>query len=299
MKIVMEKILFDTDIGNDIDDSVCLAYLLGQKQCDILGITTVTGEPDVRAELASVICKAAGRDDIPIYPGAEQPLIIPQKQVIAHQARYLHKYPHSTDFPEGEAIEFMRRTIRANPGEVTLLGVGPLTNIALLFSVDAEIPSLLKQLVIMCGTFTYRFKGQPCLSEWNSRCDPHATSIVYNSQVKNIMSIGLDVTSEVILEKDEIIRRFDNGILKVVLDFSGVLDNTRQAIIFHDPLAAAVIFRKDICSFQRGNVDIELASGRLEGLTYWEPDENGKDEVAMTVDRDLFFEHYFSIANNL
>jgi len=292
-----EKILLDTDIGNDIDDSVCLAYLLSHKQCDLLGITTVSGEAVVRAKLASAICKAVGRDDIPIYPVIEHPIIIQQKQTKAHQARYLPEYPHATDFPNGEAIEFMRRTIRANPNEVTLLGVGPLTNIALLFSVDAEIPLLLKQLVIMCGAFTYRYKGKPCLSEWNSRCDPHATAIVYNSQVKNIMSIGLDVTSEVILKKDEIINRFASGILKVVLDFSGILDNTRQEIVFHDPLAAATIFQKDICKFERGNVEIELAFGRLEGLTYWEPDENGKNEVAMKVDRDLFFKHYFDIVN--
>jgi inosine-uridine nucleoside N-ribohydrolase len=290
-----EKVLLDTDIGNDIDDSVCLAYLLRQEMCELLGITTVTGEPVVRAMLASAICKAAGRDGIPIYPGTENPLLTTQKQPVPHQKRFLHKWPHATDFPKGEAVEFMRATIRAHPGEITLLGIGPLTNIALLFSVDAEIPSLLKKLVIMCGTFTYRYKGTPCLSEWNARCDPYATAIVYNAPVKNIMSIGLDVTSEVVLEKDEIIKNFDTGILKTVFDFSGIDDNTRQSITFHDPLAAATIFQKGICGFERGNVEVETGCGRLEGLMYWTPDENGKNEVAFSVDRTRFFEHYFNV----
>jgi len=293
-----EKLLLDTDIGSDIDDSLCLAYLLHQKQCEILGITTVSGEPVVRAKLASALLKAAGRDDIPIYPGVEQPLLTPQKQPVAHQAKYLPKYPHETKFPEGQAIEFMRRTIRENPNEVTLLAVGPLTNVALLFAIDPEIPGLLKRLVLMGGTFTYRYRGEPCLTEWNARCDPYATAMVYRAPVKNIMSVGLGVTSEVELGKDEIIKRFNTGILKVVLDFSGILDGTRESIVFHDPLAATVIFKKEICDFKRGNVEIELDSKRLEGLTYWEADEKGKNEVAFGVNKEMFFEHFFSTVNN-
>jgi len=289
-----EKIIYDTDIGSDIDDSLCLAYLLNQKQCDLLGITTVTGEPVVRAMLASALLKVAGRDDILIYPGVATPLLTPQKQPEAHQSKYLTKYPHETKFPEGQAIEFMRQTIRAHPNEITLLGTGPFTNIALLFAVDPEIPSLLKRLVIMCGTFTYRYKGEPCLSEWNARCDPYATAMTYNAPVKEIVSVGLDVTSNVVLEKDEIIKRFNTDILKVVLDFSGILDNTRESITFHDPLAAAVIFKKEICDFKRGNVEIETGSGRLEGLTYWEADEKGKNEVAFGVNKEMFFNHFFS-----
>jgi len=293
-----EKLLVDSDIGNDIDDTVCLAYLLCQKQCELLGITTVTGQPVVRAQLASALLKAAGREDIHIYPGTEQPLLTPQKQPVAHQAKYLPKYPHETRFPEGQAIEFMRRTIREHPNEVTLLGIGPLTNIALLFAVDPEIPALLKRLVIMCGTFTYRYKGEPCLSEWNARCDPYATAMVYQAPVKNIMSVGLDVTSEVVLEKEEILKRFDAGILKVALDFSGILDNTRRQIVFHDPLTAAVIFKKEICDFKRGNVEVEIESKQLEGLTYWKEDEKGKNEVAFSVNRDMYFNHFFDTINS-
>lgn len=65
----MEKILLDTDIGGDIDDAVCLAYLLREPQCELLGITTVCGQPQRRAEIADAICRSAGRD-IPIARGA-------------------------------------------------------------------------------------------------------------------------------------------------------------------------------------------------------------------------------------
>lgn len=66
------KVLLDTDIGSDIDDAVALAYLLAQPECELLGITTVSGEAAKRAQLASALCKVAGRD-IPIFPGREAP----------------------------------------------------------------------------------------------------------------------------------------------------------------------------------------------------------------------------------
>ena len=82
------KILLDTDIGSDIDDAVCLAYLLAQSQCQLLGITTVSGESKKRGMLASVLCNVASKD-IPIFPGAEEPLIGPQRQTQAQGARRL------------------------------------------------------------------------------------------------------------------------------------------------------------------------------------------------------------------
>ena len=119
-------VLFDTDIGSDIDDAACLAYLLSEPRCELVGITTVTGEAVERAKLASALCKAAGRDDIPIHSGTENPLLIPLKQKAAPQKEKLVNWPHRESFPENTAIEFMRDVIESRPGEVTLLAVGPL-----------------------------------------------------------------------------------------------------------------------------------------------------------------------------
>jgi len=290
-----KKIILDTDIGSDIDDSICLAYLLAQPECELLGVTTVSGEAAKRAMMASAMCKVADKTGIPVYAGADLPLVTPQRQPHASQAKVLDKWEHETDFPRGDAIEFMRRTIRENPNEVTLLAIGPMTNVAQLFSVDPEIPSLLKELVLMCGVFTYRLGSYTCLSEWNALCDPYATAIVYNAPVKNIRSIGLDVTTKVTMDKDEIMEKFTAKILKPVLDFSGVWFEGTGTITFHDPLAAAVIFDDSICTFERGDVDIELQSDRTRGMTYFKHNENGKNEVAFTVDRDKFFAHYFDI----
>ena len=291
----MEKILLDTDIGTDIDDSFCLGYLLSQPKCDLLGITTVSGEADKRAMMASVMCKAAGKGNIPIFTGIENPLLTAQRQPVARQAGVLEKWPHETRFPKGEAIEFMRKTIRKHPGEITLLAIGPMTNVAALFTIDPEIPSLLKELVMMCGVFTYGLKSGVYLSEWNALCDAHATAIVYRAPVCKVRSIGLDVTTQITMKKKDFTAKFQSDIMRPLYDFTDVWDDKEGIITFHDPLAATTIFDDGICHFERGEVTIELESTRAKGLTYWDSCENGNDEVAFSVDRDAFFKHYLGI----
>ena len=135
------KILLDTDIGSDIDDAVCLAYLLAQPDCDLVGITTVSGEAIKRAQMASSLCKVAGKS-VPIFPGVERPLLNDALQREASQAVALEKWDHETSFPEGQAIPFMQDLIRSNPGEITLLTIGCLTNAALLFARQGQLPDI-------------------------------------------------------------------------------------------------------------------------------------------------------------
>ena len=286
------KVLFDTDIGSDIDDAACLAYLLAQPKCDLLGITTVSGGADRRAMLASALCKAAGRD-IPIFPGAERPLLGPQRQPSVPQAEALEKRPHERDFPRGQAVDFLRRTIRAHPGETTLLAVGPLTNVAVLFSSDPDIPSLLKSLVLMNGLFATPPPGVGPV-EWNAGCDPHAAAIVYRAPVARHRAVGLDVTCRVRMESSKVRQEFRGGLWRPVLDFAEVWFERRDVITFHDPLAAATVFDQDICRFEKGDVDVELLSRHVAGMTHWTPDEAGRHEVALTVDSGRFFAHYLS-----
>ena len=113
------KVLLDTDIGTDIDDAVCLAYLLQQPKCNLLGITTVTGQAMERAKLASAICRWAGRD-VPICPGADDPILVAQRQTIAQQAECLPRWDHQERFPRGEAVEFLRARFKEYDGKYLL-----------------------------------------------------------------------------------------------------------------------------------------------------------------------------------
>jgi len=295
-KPVTTKVLLDTDIGSDIDDAVCLAYLLAHPGCELLGITTVTGEAEKRARIASALCKVAGKE-IPIFPGAETPLLVPQKQPCAQQAVALRNWDHSTSFPRGEAIEFLRHTIRLHPGEIVLLTIAPLTNIGLLFTVDPEIPALLKGLVMMCGRFTGSVQGNYGPVEGNAAGDPHAAAIVYRSGVASHRSIGVDVTSRVTMSAGEFQRKFREYRLGgPVLDCAEVWFQRWDITTFHDPLAAATIFEGGICKFRTGTVEVEISNEESLGKTSWrEGGPHSPHEVAIDVDRKRFFEHYFSV----
>lgn len=292
-----EKVLLDTDIGTDIDDAVCLAYLLANRDCDLLGITTATGEAEKRAMIASAICRHAGRD-IPIYPGADVPMFIKQNQLIAHQAEMLHRWNHQKKFPKGEAVEFLRSTIRKHPGEITLLTIGPLSNIGLLFLVDPEIPSLLKGLVMMCGYFFGQIPDKDFF-EWNAYGDYHASSIVYKSNLKNNRSVGLDVTYNVSMSETEFKKTFTSELFDPVHDFSKVwFEKFYRSTTFHDPLASAVIFNNELCKFRRGEIEIDMKNKKTIGMTLFKKKTNGKHEAAHSVNSNKFFKHFISVVNN-
>ncbi|NMB12609.1 MAG: nucleoside hydrolase [Firmicutes bacterium] len=289
-------LLLDTDIGSDIDDAACLAYLLHQPQCELLGITTVSGESVHRAMLADAVCQAVGRRDIPIHPGCEQPLLVEQKQKAAPQKEVLGRWSHRQRFEPGSAVRFLRDTIRSRPGEITLLAIGPLTNIGLLFRLDPEIPRLLKSLVLMGGAFSFPLGCMRLPVEWNMMLDPHAASIVYAAEGLHITAVGLDVTTQCVLPADVCRNQLRGGVLDLVREAAEVWFKVRPEITFHDPLAAVGIFHPELMQYDVGRVTIELVSEPLAGMTLLDSScETKTHRVARTVDVDGFFREYFGI----
>lgn len=293
-----EKVLLDTDIGSDIDDAVAIAYLLLQPRCELMGITTVAGEPAKRAEMASAICRHAGRDDVPIHPGAPRSLLIPYRPYKgrAPQAEALGDWPRQQTFESASAVEFMRRTIRQHPGEITLLAIGPLTNVGLLMATDPEIMPLLKQLVLMGGAFF-----NVCQAEANIRNDTGAAAIVYGQgghpPPPRHVTVGLDVTLQCSMEVTEFRRRLAVRVLDPVLDFAEVWFRDRKVSHFHDPLAAACIFEPTICTYHPTHVHVSLNEPTLGWTVARNPptDQPAPHEVAKTIDPQRFFDHYFSV----
>jgi purine nucleosidase len=287
------KVLFDTDIGSDIDDAVALAYLLAQPRCNLLGITTVSGQPIERAKLASAVSKTAGRD-IPIIPGNENRLDGPTRQPNVQQAQVLPNWDHDTEFSEQSATDFMAEVIRANPNEVVLLAVGPMTNVAELFSKHPDTPGLLKSLQLMCGRFANNQSDMPS-AEWNAYCDPAAASVVYSATAPDHTSLGLDVTNQVVMDSDEIRAHFQHPLLKPVLEMSEVWFNERPQLKFHDPLAAVTLFDESICGYEEGTAKVTRSDNRDDGTMEWNPNAKGPHRVGVTVDADQFFKSYFSV----
>lgn len=293
-------VLYDTDIGSDIDDAVALAYLLKQPRCELLGITTVTGDTQKRAALAEIVCRASGRENVPIHAGLTGPLLHGPGQPEVPQYEAVKHLQHRLDYPHN-AVDFLRETIRSRPGEITLLAVGPMTNIAVLFALDPEIPQLLKSLVLMCGVYTANAGHGPGAKEWNAFVDPVATGLVYKAGVGKLVGVGLDVTEKCRMPADECRQRFTNAgwPLGIVIQMAEVWFQRSPRITFHDPLAAALVFDPTLCTWATGRAHVyyDAAPLPLSGLTQWQVGgpEPRPHRIASVVNTERFFEHYFAV----
>lgn len=284
------KLLVDTDIGSDIDDALCLAYLLKQPACEILGITTCSSEPEKRAEIVDSICSYVGVS-LPIFPGHSMPLTGKQLQVAVHQYEVAAKLPHRKDFPKNKAIDFMRETIEQNPGEVVLLPIGPLTNIGALFAAYPHVIPLVKEISYMGGSFFE--DGLRFLStEWNIKNDPIAAKIVFESGVKMRVA-GLDVSLKTKTSCKEFLAKPHKDVLYPVSLYAEKFLERTNDMYYHDAVSAVLLFCDDICQYKRGTIHTDL--GAEWGRTYFVENSASNIEVAYAIDTERFFTHYNQI----
>ena len=162
--------VIDTDIGDDIDDAFAVALALHSSELHILGITTAYGDTELRARLLDRYLGAIGRADIPVAAG----VATPQNNIFT-QAAYAH---HAPERKHPNAVAFLLDQIRAYPGQITLIAIGPLFNIQVAIERDPITFRRLRRVVIMGGSI-YRGYGndksgspRPPEPEWNIRCDP-------------------------------------------------------------------------------------------------------------------------------
>ena len=284
----MEKILLDTDIGGDIDDAICLAYLLKEPKCDLLGITTVCGESEKRASVADAVCKAAGRS-VPIVAGFDRPMQPIPVYPAPDGAAALKNWEHG-EFEKGDAPRFLYQKIKDNPGEVTLIATGNMTNVAAMFQKYPDAPELLKGLSAMNGYFGREKLPEPFWN-WNSWADPLASGIVFGAAVRTHRTFPLEITGLLTLEAHKAAGFFQSSspLMRAVFDFGNAWLASSNQLTLHDPLAAVSVFYPDICSFERGYVKVETEKQEDMGGTYFVPDAGGNAEIARTVDKARFY----------
>ena len=170
------KVIFDTDIGDDIDDAYALGFLLRSPEVQVLGVTTAFEDTHLRARLATRFLNSAGRGDVPVYEG-------PKTAGQSHftQSKWAEGSPDRT-YPD--AIEFMLNMIRSDPGQITLVAVAPLTNVGALIAKDPKTFGKLKRVVLMGGSVAHGYgnKEQPD-AEWNIVNDIAAAKALFGSGV--------------------------------------------------------------------------------------------------------------------
>jgi inosine-uridine nucleoside N-ribohydrolase len=187
-----QKVIFDCDLGDDIDDAYALGYLLTlQDRYEILGITTCYGRTEDRAILAQKFLAVTGQNHIPVYVGKNTSKSSERANWYADQF-YWAKGSSLTKKPQG-ATDFIRSQLKKYPGEVIIFSVGPVTNLA---PIGAELQKA-KAIYAMFGSFKIGYDGSTKVdAEWNVTCDiPSAKAFVQSGA--NIIYAGLDVTAMV------------------------------------------------------------------------------------------------------
>lgn len=198
----MHKLIIDTDPG--IDDAQAIAFAVAHPDVELLGLTTVFGNADVAvtSRNALTILETFGCPQVPVAKGASQPLQMeryPAPDFVHGQDGIgnLNLNAPLSELSHASAAEFIVQQAALYPGEVSLIAIGPLTNVALALQLDSELPNKLKQLIVMGGTVDAPGNVTP-LAEANFFNDPHAADQVFAHDWPATI-IGLDVTLQTLL----------------------------------------------------------------------------------------------------
>lgn len=287
------KLIVDTDIGDDIDDAFALALIIKSPEFDLLGVTTVYKNVELRAKIVKYMLDLANVKDVPVFMGIDKPL---ENDIIywSYETETLNgkkRIRHYLDEMENVTVEqtcatdFLLSEVERAPDEITVVALGPLTNLASAYQKNPSAFRKIKQIIMMGGQVA------GAMAEWNIRVDPEAAAIVLSSGVP-IKMIGLDVTLHCRLSDETIasFRKMDDPLMKATVAMMNVwmADNNKNPTL-HDALAVASIVH-DCCVFDKRFLRVEL-DGSKRGFTIANlVRTNGEPEVevALGVNPDSF-----------
>lgn len=273
-----QKIIIDTDPG--IDDAMAILAALHSPELEVLGLTVVFGNADVDscAQNALRLVELEGNDHIPVAKGCGKPLVLPADSF----ASLVHgrdgfgntnlPLPHGNLDPR-HAAQFIIDTVLAYPHEVTLVPLGPLTNIALACALEPRIIPLVKEVVLMGGC-AFALGNISPVAEANIYHDPHAAEVVFAAPWKVTM-VGLDVTMKIIMTPDYLAKLYATNTPAVRLleliqpcyqNFHQVIHGMGGAIHTHDPAVIAYLLEPDLFYCEKMPVYVET-SGHCFGKT--------------------------------
>ena len=272
-----KRILFDTDPG--IDDACAILLALASPELSVEGLSVVHGNCSLEQATANALAvlELANATHIPVARGCDLPLVQPSllapethgdsglgyAKLPAPRAKPIRR--HSIDF-------LIEQTLNA-PGEITLLAIGPLTNVALAIRQEPRVAEALQEIIIMGGALRYE-GNTTALAEFNTYVDPHAAHIVYQAGIPTTL-VPLDVTYQCILTPADVNRllRTDSPVTTFIADstrFYMEFHDEYQKIdgcVINDPLALALTFAPELCTYQDLPVDVDISGGICMGKT--------------------------------
>lgn len=301
----MKKIILDVDTG--IDDALGILLAISSDEIDLMGITTVSGNIDVDSSTNNtlrVLTLIGKVDEVNVYKGATKPM--------NRNARYATEVHGNSGMANQlldidvnyknimSAEDFIIKTVKENPNEITIVMTAPETNLAQALKKAPEIESLIKEVIIMGGVVTGKGNESP-VAEYNIAIDPEAADIVFNSKFK-VSMVGLDVTKKALLtdshidriSDDSTVKEFVRNVTKPYMD-RFMIDNGVHGCAIHDPLAVAVAFRDDLVEFEHKYVAVETSSTYCDGMTICDFDNRWGKEPNVHVGLKIYDERFLDM----
>ena len=267
----------DTDVGlgtpgAEIDDGAALIFLLRHESIDVVGAGSVFGNvplPDAMLNLDRLLTWLDG-EHILLGLGAEKPLIADMVWSEDWQSAYGKTLAWNARAASTLAANLIIQSIRSHPGQVSILSLGPMTNLALAVRLDPGIVPLTSEVVVMGGSFN----SQNPSPEFNVRCDPEAAQIVFRSGW-NVHALGLDVTRRVHFSRRDFSFLSDrNPAVELLrtqapgwIDRMEAMGWDQDGCALHDAMAAAYFVDNTIFQTEQTVVEVELAEPNSRGIT--------------------------------
>ncbi len=295
---MVRKVPVILDVDTGIDDAMAIALASRSESCELVAVTTVAGNTTIdHATRNSLdVLDLMGRADVPVHRGASRPLSRPLQQ-----AAHVHGnngiggalLPESgRDIGADRGPAAMIRLVKERPGEITLVCVGPLTNLAIALNVEPSFPEYLRSLVIMGGAYFVPGNVTPA-AEFNFYCDPEAADQVLRTPFPDVIAIGLDVTHQVALPRSlwESVRDQAAPAAQLVSVAMESLFSTtdRSGFYIHDALALGVALDPSLVRTELRSVSV-LAGADDRGAS--RPAPLAPVAVARQVDAQRFLDGF-------
>ena len=262
MSITTRRVIVDTDTG--IDDALALLYLCAQPEVELVGVTAVYGNCVIDDSVRNIayVLGLAGRGSTPIARGAAAPL-----NAEPHIAHYVHGHdglgdvltrdarpmPSAPTLLKQTAAEYLVHQARAHPGELELLTLGPLTNVALALQLEPALLTLFRSITIMGGSGPFPAPGASDMFDANIQNDADAARLVFAAPANRRLMVGVNATAQVITDEQDVVALHRSGtatgefaasILESYLDFYRLAWGRRISPV-HDGLAAGLMLHPE------------------------------------------------------
>ena len=284
----MHKVILDTDIGTDVDDALALAVLLGSKDVDLLGISTVYGDTQLRSKIAMHICELVHRS-VDAHVGESLPISgreVWMSGIEGKNYKDLDRFiPESHD-----AVEYLVEAISSNPNSIDIIAIGPLTNIARAIQASDEFEKNVKRVWIMGGDFTQS------RVEHNFKCDTEAARVVLESKIP-ISILDLPSSQKTIIRKQEIelISKAPHlGPLLYSEIMSWIQPRNQDWTIPHDPIATLALLAPEFFETSlAGEVKINA-----DGMSFWNESSIGNVKLLNPIHPELAVKRMIELITN-